>query len=347
MPPLGDLPVVLACTPRAWGCARQARGRAARPSLLAAVLVGAAGAATAATGEALQATHAAAATFGELRAAIDAGAEHVAIVSDILDWDTQLSIRHSVVLAGECSHLRAGGECVLRPPALVGRVRHRALKLFEEIFGYDFDEEASEEERALAGAEVHLQRLRLEEFAQDSKAGGGGLWGGAVVVYAGGRARFENVSFVGNEAPRGGGGAVYGKLPGALEFVGCVFESNKAKHRGGAVGASQRKDVTFRDCSFVANEAGFPGGGAVSISWEDPRVTFEGCAFEGNLALGDGAQGVADDLYFEPTHPEAVRNLGGHTYRAAAGSVGRDEEGKKARKKKKAKKMAKYKRVCA
>lgn len=102
----------------------------------------------------------------------------------------------------------------------------------------------------------------------------------------------------------GQGGAIAALGVASLSCCSCTFEANQAKSgssssgaQGGAVYlAYSRRDVIFKDCFFVKNEAsgrsakmavdtgGGAAGGGLSIAYSSP--TFHHCHFEANFATG-------------------------------------------------------------
>jgi len=89
----------------------------------------------------------------------------------------------------------------------------------------------------------------------------------------------DNCRFFGNRA-LGNGGAVYGFF-GNATITNCVFESNTAGLRGGAVSTMQGSTLTFGMSSFLLNQAG-SSGGAILSSLSTIKVAT--CTFTGNSA---------------------------------------------------------------
>eukprot|EP00741_Cyanophora_paradoxa_P023208 tig00021572_g22416.t1 len=129
--------------------------------------------------------------------------------------------------------------------------------------------------------------------------------GGAVALFAGASAAFENCIFVQNDARRGGGAVAV--LDGSeARFEGCVFSSNSAPI-GGAVLVSGARAASFLRTGFQRNAAVPPPemeddtisasiamtspaavekwlGGAVAVQSATEAVRFDVAIFEGNAA---------------------------------------------------------------
>lgn len=104
---------------------------------------------------------------------------------------------------------------------------------------------------------------------------------------------FENLRFTGGWADEGGAIHVMDASP---MFVNCVFDSNRADQRGGAVFVSgDAATVVWRNCRFHENragEAGTSGGGAIAFQEAGWFEILDG-VFEANHARGGGAILVA------------------------------------------------------
>jgi hypothetical protein len=150
--------------------------------------------------------------------------------------------------------------------------------------------------------------------------------GGAVVARVGACPAFRDCAFTDDHATwRAGGVQVdYGSGPtfSACAFTGCTsgghggalylesvaaqigviettvedsaFVGNRARLRGGAVGAADASEPVFSRCAFTGNDAGC-GGGAVSA---DARVTvtLRDCVFSDNVGGSGKADVDADEL---------------------------------------------------
>ena len=92
-----------------------------------------------------------------------------------------------------------------------------------------------------------------------------------------------------------GGGAVYVKNTIA-SFDGCIFEKNDANYYyggerfwadklcGGAIGCSDRSDISIRNCKIIDNKASF--GGGIGIT-EESNVYIEDCYIIDNKAISE------------------------------------------------------------
>ncbi len=103
----------------------------------------------------------------------------------------------------------------------------------------------------------------------------------------------ENIHFVNGWGGKGAAVRVYG--PGGIEFNNCIFESNTATGKGGAIYAEGDDSVDgqlrLTNCAFVDN-TGFIGGAVYACTtywptgWADVTVTDS--TFDGNTASTDG-----------------------------------------------------------
>lgn len=111
--------------------------------------------------------------------------------------------------------------------------------------------------------------------------------GGVTVEKA--EAVFRNCAFEGNraDAPSTGGGATKVFSGSNVTFIGCRWEGNSSKNRGGAL-VVRDAEVTVQGGSFVDNRTNLPGhnvgssGGAIHVVGATLRVS--GAHFEGNEA---------------------------------------------------------------
>uniref|UniRef100_A0A061QQN4 Mitogen-activated protein kinase kinase kinase 7 n=2 Tax=Tetraselmis sp. GSL018 TaxID=582737 RepID=A0A061QQN4_9CHLO len=112
--------------------------------------------------------------------------------------------------------------------------------------------------------------------------------GGAVLVAGGAALEAENVTFAGNSAGEGSGGAVavLGRLS-RLRCLGCAFRDNRAGAAGGAITAGGAgAGVALRGGSFQQNHASLAGGAVAAVA--GARVEIDGSAFRRNQAQGSG-----------------------------------------------------------
>lgn len=132
----------------------------------------------------------------------------------------------------------------------------------------------------------------------DAEVRGGRASLGAGAFLTTGRARFERVRFIDNQASGSfGGGAIYRNVSsaGTIELLDCQFEGNAAP--GGAGGAisllGPYHELVVSGSSFLGNSS-LLGGGAMRLQFLGltepgiPGVTITGTRFEGNASEGNG-----------------------------------------------------------
>jgi predicted outer membrane repeat protein len=108
--------------------------------------------------------------------------------------------------------------------------------------------------------------------------------GGAVSHVGSGPAIMNNVSFDGNEAINGEGGAVFAGR--GINITDCLFTNNTAFEDGGGISASD--DSLVSGCRFIANQSDDGEGGAVQMGSGGMVGSVEYSEFYQNSAVGDG-----------------------------------------------------------
>jgi len=112
--------------------------------------------------------------------------------------------------------------------------------------------------------------------------------GGGVLLLGSLQKTFINCQFINNTGLEGGAMA-YGMTGDQLDMSGCVFTSNTATSRGGAIavlGSSSAGIVEAEDCEFISNRAEYAGG-AIWISDQDTFRAYNTLFIE-NSASDDG-----------------------------------------------------------
>jgi len=140
--------------------------------------------------------------------------------------------------------------------------------------------------RQPAGALGGYLYLTLSLFESNLANGAGG---GAVAV--GDSSSVFSVTFRGNDAPSGSGGAFYSELPYA-ELADCIFELNDAGDAGGGGGAAViYNGGRFLNCKFEGNTTAGNGGAVGVIDSGIPSATGlyqENCLYHDNSADKQG-----------------------------------------------------------
>jgi hypothetical protein len=142
---------------------------------------------------------------------------------------------------------------------------------------------------------------------------GGDIGGAAVRLLAGGTLTAVDCRFTDN-ASTGRGGAVYLNSQVEADFTNCLFEANSIRGgdpRGGAIMIDARlalSRATFRECWFLDNWSGGPGGALSTLSAE---VLLEDCVVQGNRSGQVNGWSEGAGVHFrrnstDHTHPTPV-----------------------------------------
>ena len=128
---------------------------------------------------------------------------------------------------------------------------------------------------------------------------------GGAVYFVGGeedKLTIDGVSFTGNKAEKGYGGAVYSKAP--IEVKKATFDNNRAK-RGGGVYICNGGDSVIEGATFTNNTAidSDNGGGAIAVGIDGSgngadSVTVSNSTFKDNTAKDGGAIAIKDTKKF-------------------------------------------------
>ena len=130
--------------------------------------------------------------------------------------------------------------------------------------------------------------------------------GGAIYNYIDGEDEdFEisNATFT-NNTSEGSGGAIYNYIDGEdedFEISNSTFTNNTSEGRGGAIRIIVFTDNTtsnIYNCTFENNEANAGGAVAWAQDGMNNHISFTGCGFQNNNAIGSGADGGAINYSF-------------------------------------------------
>lgn len=114
-------------------------------------------------------------------------------------------------------------------------------------------------------------------------------WAGGAIFNGGGTVDIGDSKFIGNVAPSGGGAIVIAEY-GTVNVSDSAFSSNVASRgNGGAINIWYKSKLTARDCIFQRNFA--VAGGAISSLGD--LMDIRNCSFVGNKAGGPGGNGGA------------------------------------------------------
>ncbi len=144
---------------------------------------------------------------------------------------------------------------------------------------------------AADGAVICLKPGTYEGFANFTRSVSVKALGDGVILDAGGESPVINV----------------GEERISVSLAGLTLR-NGFNASGGALRMEARSQVSFANCTFVGNQAGDYGGGAIHAL--RGKITLDGCTFEGNQGA-TGAAMLADGVSFwEIADSKATGNTG-------------------------------------
>ena len=145
--------------------------------------------------------------------------------------------------------------------------------------------------------------------AYQTSQGSGDLAQGALSICNTWVAAVKNCKFYGNWADGSYGGSAAYANRSNVTFTNCVFSSNNAAHRGGAVRLlNDNKDkgtYTFDNCVFNNNRSYGTRGGALCIM-AAKAVNISGCTFVNNKSKSMGSAIFLDVDYLKSVSANAV-----------------------------------------